>query len=106
MGAISSINQFIPNLVVRCTPLRPPLRRDTEWKWKQEYGESFRQIKEAINEMTEIKHFKTDPFLMILRNASKIGGLEAMFQANQEGSWETTNYSPEHFKQSLNKSNH
>ena len=106
MGAINPMNQFIPNLVFRCTPLRQLLRRDSEWKWEQEYEKSFRQNKGAINEITEIKHFKTDLFLMILRKASKIGGLEAMFQANQEGSWETTNFSPEHFKQSLNKSNH
>ena len=85
------MNRFIPYLPNICAPLRPLLRNENEWMWGEENDEVFKKIKQAIKEITEIKHFKRDLPLRIICDASK-GGLVAVLQQQQEGEWETTHY--------------
>ena len=73
-----------------CAPLRPLLKHDKEWKWEDEHEKTFEKIKEAIKQLTELKHFKRDLPVRINCDASK-AGLGAMLQQKQEG-WETTHY--------------
>ena len=90
-GRNYSVKKFIPNLAKICAPLRPSLKHDKDWKWEDEHEKTFEKIKEAIKQLTELKHFKRDLPVRIICDASK-EGLVAMLQQKQEEGWEATHY--------------
>ena len=91
MGAINQMNQFIPNLANLCAPLRPLPKKDNELNWQEKDEKAFKEIKQAIKDITELKHFKRNLPLRIKCDASN-ESLEAILQQQNEGEWETTHY--------------
>ena len=91
MGAINQMNRFIPNLANLCAQLRPLLKKDNERNWQEKDEKAFKEIKQAIKDITEIKHFKRNLPLRIICDASK-ESLGAILQQQNEGEWETTHY--------------
>ena len=89
MGAIIQMNRSLPSLAHLCAPLRPLIRKDAEWQWRTEHKNAFSQIKEAIKEITAIKHFQRDGPARIICDASK-EGLGAVLQQKPGAEWETT----------------
>ena len=89
MGALNQMNRFIPNLAQLCAPLRPLLSKTTEWEWKDEQEKAFQEIKKALQKITEIKHFKRDPPVRIICDASK-EGLGAVLQQQTDEGWRAT----------------
>ena len=89
MGAINQMNKFVPNLANLCAPLRPLLKRDQEWNWRDEHEIAFKTIKEAFKKMTEPKHFKRNQELRLFRDSSK-EVLGAVLQPKLEEGWKTT----------------
>ena len=71
--------------------LKPLLRNDNEWKWDKEREEAIKQIKAAIKQITEMKHFQRDVPKRIICDASK-EGLRAVLQQKLNTEWETTHY--------------
>ena len=43
-------------------PTKTTPMQDNEWKWDKEQEKAFKQIKDAIKKITEIKHFKKETF--------------------------------------------
>ena len=73
MVAINQMNRFITNLFNLCAPLRPLLKKDNEWNWQEKDEKAFNEIKQAIKDITVIKHFKRNLPLRIICDASKEG---------------------------------
>ena len=65
MGSIQHLQNFIPNLSQLSAPLRPLLShkekiKNSKLDWNEEHTKSFQQIKNAINQIIESKHFDTN----------------------------------------------
>ena len=69
-GALNQMNRFIPNLA---NLLRPYLSKKIEWKWKEEHETALQTIKKEIQNITQIKHFKSNQPVRIICDASREG---------------------------------
>ena len=98
MGAINQMNTFIPNLANLCASLRPLLKRDQEWNWKDEHELAFENIKEAIKKMTKQNDFERNLELRKICDASQ-DGLGAVQQRKSEEGWETTHFASRFLKE-------
>ena len=85
------MNRFIPSLAHLCALLRPLLRKDAEWQWRTEHENACSKIKEAIKEITAIKHFQRDAPTRIICDPSK-EGLGAVLQQKPGAEWVTTHF--------------
>ena len=76
IGAVNHKNKFIPDLATKCAPLRPLLKQETNWDWKPKHGKAFKENQEAIQaiqQITELRHFKRMLLLGIICDANKEG---------------------------------
>ena len=85
------MTRFIPILANLRAPLRPLMKKDNEWIWQEKDEKAFNETKQAIKNITELKHFKRNLPLRIICDASK-EGLGAILQQQHEGGWETTRF--------------
>ena len=78
MGSIHRLQKFIPNLSQISAPLRPLLShkekiKNSKLDWSEEHTKSFHQIKNAIRQIIENKHFDTNRTTRVRGDASKEG---------------------------------
>lgn len=71
--------------------LRRLLKQDQAWSWEAKHDEAFKQIQQAIQNVTEIKHFRRNVPPRVICDASKTG-LGAVFQHFVEGMWQPFNF--------------
>ena len=55
MGSVHHLGKFIPNLSQLCYPLRPLLKKNSNFLWTDEHKKQFSLINEQIAETTEKK---------------------------------------------------
>ena len=67
------MNKFIPKLSNLCAQLRPLLKKDQTWIWTKEHDEAIENIKEAIQNITEMNHFRRSLPIKIICDARKEG---------------------------------
>ena len=72
-------------------PLRPLLRNDTKWEWKDEHDRAFEEKESTIQRITVIQHFKMHNPLRIVCDASK-EGLAAVLQQKTDEGWQATHF--------------
>ena len=79
MGSKHYLQKFIPNLSQLSAPLRPLLShkekiKNSELDWNEEHTKKFLQVKNAIKQIIENKHFDTNRPTRVLCEVKK--GLE------------------------------
>ena len=88
MGSVHHLGKFIPNLSQLCYALRPLLKKNTKFIWRDEYEKQFTLIKEKIAETTENKHFNPDLETRIKSDASR-KGLGCTLEQRTPNGWHT-----------------
>ena len=88
MGSVHHLGKFIPNLSQLCHPLRPLLKKNTQFVWTDEHEHHFKLVKMKIVEATENKHFNPDLETRIKCDASRKGLGCASEQRTSDG-WHT-----------------
>ena len=88
MGSVHHLEKFIPNLSQLCYPLRPLLKKNTKFIWRDEHEKRFILIREKIAETTENKHFNPDLETRIKCDASRKSLGRALEQRTPNG-WHT-----------------
>ena len=91
VGSINLLQKFCSNLSQLSAPLRPLLSRKEKMKnsklyWTKKHTKSFPQLKTAIKQMIENKHFDTNRLKRVRCNASKEGLGACLIQKN-ENNW-------------------
>ena len=87
MGSIHHLNKFIPNLAQLCNPLRPLLSTANKFNyhWSQEKSKEFKNILNAVKNITENRHFVSDRETRIVCDASREGIGAALEQNTPDG---------------------
>ena len=88
MGSVHHLGKFIRNLSQLWYPLRPLLKKNTNFIWTDEHEKQFILIKEKIAETTENKHFNPDLETRMKCDASRKGMGCALEQRTPNG-WHT-----------------
>ena len=75
MGSIHLLNKFINNLVQLCTPLWPLLSNENKYhfKWHDIHETAFRNILDAVRNITENPHFASGRETSVVCDASRDG---------------------------------
>ena len=87
LGAVNQFNKFIPNLASISFPFRSILKKDADWIWNAEHGNAFVKIKDEIEEVIELSHFKSNQGIRIICDASKQGLGAVLQQSQTNGEW-------------------
>ena len=93
MGSVHHLNKFIPNLAQLCNPLRPLLSTANKFnfQWNEENGKAFKNVLNAVKNITENRHFVTDRDTRIVCDASR-EGIGAALEQNTPDGWATIAY--------------
>ena len=96
MGSIHHLQKFIPNLSQISGPLRPLISHKEKIKnnkldWNEEHAKSFHQIKNAIGQIIENKHFDTNRTTRDRCDASK-ERLGACLEQKYDNGWHPIAY--------------
>ena len=93
MGSIHHLNKFIPNLAQLCNLLRPLLSTANKinFHWSDENGKAFKNILNAVKNITENRHFVSDRETRIVCDSSREGVGAALEQDTPDG-WATIAY--------------
>ena len=86
MGAVTRINNIIPNLAKISFPFRTLLKKETEWNWASEQHEAFKEMNEEAKRAVKTNQFERDCPLRVICDASK-AGLGAVLQRNINNEW-------------------
>ena len=75
MRSIHHLNKFILSLALICTPLRPLLLTSNKlnFEWKAENEKAFPNIKKAVKNITENRHFVSNIETRNVCDASRAG---------------------------------
>ena len=88
LGSVHYIGKFIPNLSQLCHPLRPLLKKNTEFVWNDEHETHFQSIKNKVANATENTHYNPHLETRIKCDASRVGLGAALEQGSPTG-WHT-----------------
>ena len=93
MGSVHHLNKFFPNLAQLCNPLRPLLSTANKFNfnWSEENGKAFKNILNAVKNITENRHFVSDRDTRIVCDASR-EGIGAALEQNTPNGWATIAY--------------
>ena len=89
MGSIHHLIKFIPNLATLSAPIRPLLSSSASKKkleWNDKHSAAFRNIKNAIQNILEQKHFNIKTETRVKCDASK-KGLGACLEQKENNNW-------------------
>ena len=87
MVFIHHLNKFILNLAQLCTPLWPLLSRNNQFKveWNEDNEKAFKNILNAVENITENRHFVSKRETRIPWDASQAGIGAALKQETPDG---------------------
>ena len=88
LRSVHHLSKFIPNLVKKCHPLRPLLKKNEKFLWTDYHQTHFEHIKTVIANATENTHFNPTLETRIKCDASRQGLGAALEQLDCEG-WKT-----------------
>ena len=96
MGSIHYLQKFIPNLSQISAPHRPLLSHkekinNNKLDWNEEHAKSFHQIKNAIRQIRESKHFDTNRTTRVRCDASN-EGLRFCLDQKKDNGWHPIAY--------------
>ena len=96
MGSIDHLQKFIPNLSQLSALLRPLLShkekiKNSKLDWNEKHTKSFQQLKSAIKQIIENKHFDTNRLTQVRCGASK-EDLGACLEQKNENNWHPIAY--------------
>ena len=93
MGSIYHLNKFFPKLAQLCTPLRPLLSIENKihFTWDETHGKAFKNILEAVHNITKNRHFVSGRETRVVCDASRDGIGCALEQETPDG-WATIPY--------------
>ena len=80
LGMMSHVSRFIPRLSEVVAPLRELCRKETQWRWTQEHGESFRRATELVAHNPSLAFFDPAKPVEVVCDASKNGLGAALVQ--------------------------
>ena len=61
LGSVHYLGKFIPNLSQLCHPLRPLLKKKTQFVWNDEFETQFQSIKNKVANATQNTHYNQNP---------------------------------------------
>ena len=96
MGSVHHLGKFIPNLSQLCYPLRPLLKRNTNFVWTDEHEEHFKLIKTKIAETSENKLFNPNQETRKKCDASR-KGLGCALEQRTPNNWHTEAFASRFF---------
>ena len=94
MGSIHRLIKFIPNLATLSAPIRPLLSSSASKKklqWNDKHSAAFKNIKNAIQNIIEQKHFNINNETRVKCNASK-EGLGVCLEQKENNNWHPIAY--------------
>ena len=93
MGPYHSLNKFIPNIAQLCTPLCLLLSKANKYHftWYEIHEKAFKSFLEAVNNITENRHFVSGRETRVACDASRDGVGCSLEQETPDG-WATIAY--------------
>ena len=90
------LEKFIPNLSQLCHPLRPLLKKNKKFVWKDEHETHFKSIINKVANTTENTHYNPHLETRITCSTSRAGLGAALEQRSTTG-WHTVAFAPRFF---------
>ncbi len=73
LGSINQLQRFFLNMAPICDPLRALLRKNQNLSWSDVYTAAYRKLMQAVQSITELRHFSTHQKVRIVCDASHKG---------------------------------
>ncbi|XP_063535549.1 uncharacterized protein K02A2.6-like isoform X1 [Cydia strobilella] len=85
LGTVNFFGRFIKNLSLILSPLYKLLKKEAEWHWSKECGESFAQVKQLLAGAKVLRHYDPSKRLIATCDASPRGVAAVLTQIGPDG---------------------
>ncbi|XP_061711331.1 uncharacterized protein K02A2.6-like isoform X1 [Cydia pomonella] len=85
LGTVNFFGRFIKNLSLILSPLYKLLKKEAEWHWSKECGESFVQVKRLLSGANVLRHYDPSKRLIATCDASPRGVGAVLTQIGPDG---------------------